>query len=174
MFNNNEYFLHSSKNFINIFSIKSSYYKIYYFLIVVFIIITENTTFAYENNSLSIYNNSNAFVEQQSSEDNQISWVIWKIIVILIASLLAIITGVGNLLVVQAFRINKQLRTISNYFLLSLAVADLTIGFISIPIYTAYFVANKWLLGPFICDLWLCIDVRLYYYIQFRLAQELL
>jgi hypothetical protein len=148
MFNYNEYF-HRFKNYIFIYSL----------IVFVFLI---NKTFA---EILSINDHHQNLSETNSTVyfrlyNDEFNWNIWKIIIIFIAILLALITGVGNLLVVQAFRINKQLRTISNYFLLSLAIADLTIGFVSIPIFTAYFVANKWLLGPIICDLWLCIDVR--------------
>ena len=35
-----------------------------------------------------------------------------------------------------SFKIDKQLQTISNYFLFSLAVADLIIGAISVPLFT--------------------------------------
>ena len=164
MFNRNEYF----QFFINNFLLNNSSY---YSLIVLFIIINKKFTFAEillknDQNSSEIvnYNNTTIYIQIENINNDKFNWNIWKIILIFIATLLALITGFGNLLVIQAFRINKQLRTISNYFLLSLAVADLTIGFVSIPIFTAYFVANKWLLGPIICDLWLCIDVSLFYF----------
>jgi hypothetical protein len=53
----------------------------------------------------------------------------------IVVALLAAFTIGGNLLVIIAFRIDKQLQTITNYFLLSLAVADLAIGIISMPKY---------------------------------------
>ena len=40
----------------------------------------------------------------------------------------ALVTTLGNLMVMISFKVDKQLRTISNYFLFSLAVADITIG----------------------------------------------
>lgn len=57
-----------------------------------------------------------------------------------------------------SFKIDKQLQTISNYFLFSLAIADLIIGVISIPIFTVNFIMREWPFGPMICDAWLAID----------------
>jgi muscarinic acetylcholine receptor M3 len=111
--------------------------------------------------NVSDYTENDALVNATTLFDNSIgftSWNAWKIILVFIAFSLAMITIIGNVLVLESFRVNKQLRTISNYFLFSLAIADLTIGLISIPIYTAYFITEKWLLGPFVCDMWLSID----------------
>ena len=41
----------------------------------------------------------------------------------------------GNVLVVAAFRFNRRLRTINNTFLVGLAVSDLLVGLISIPLW---------------------------------------
>ncbi|XP_077407878.1 muscarinic acetylcholine receptor M1 isoform X2 [Vanacampus margaritifer] len=56
------------------------------------------------------------------------------------------------------WQINKALKTVNNYYLLSLAFADLTIGTLSMNLYTTYIIMNQWALGPVICDLWLAID----------------
>ena len=53
---------------------------------------------------------------------------------------------------------NKALKTVNNYYLLSLAFADLTIGTLSMNLYTTYIIMDQWALGPVICDLWLAID----------------
>ena len=51
-------------------------------------------------------------------------------------------------MVMISFKMDKQLQTISNYFLFSLAVADLIIGLISMPLNTVYMIQgvnnNKW------------------------------
>ncbi|KAH9421577.1 Muscarinic acetylcholine receptor M5 [Dermatophagoides pteronyssinus] len=60
--------------------------------------------------------------------------------------------------IMVAFKIDRQLQTISNYFLLSLAVADFLIGFISMPLSLIYIVVDGWPLGYSICDIWLAID----------------
>ena len=80
------------------------------------------------------------------------------ILISLVVAILAVVTIIGNLLVIIAFKIEKQLQTISNYFLLSLAVADLTIGLVSMPLFTMYLVIGHWPLGSLFCDIWLSID----------------
>ncbi|KAF4532731.1 hypothetical protein B566_EDAN011923, partial [Ephemera danica] len=75
-----------------------------------------------------------------------------------IAGALSIITVVGNIMVMVSFKIDKQLQTISNYFLFSLAVADFAIGLISMPLFTVYTLMGYWPLGATICDTWLALD----------------
>ena len=71
---------------------------------------------------------------------------------------LSLITSGGNLLVIVSFKMDVQLQTVSNYFLLSLSVADLTIGLVSMPLYSVYLLMNYWPLGPIVCDAWLSLD----------------
>ncbi|XP_041814323.1 adenosine receptor A2b-like [Chelmon rostratus] len=46
---------------------------------------------------------------------------------------IAFLSAVGNLLVCAAVGFNRKLRTVTNYFLVSLAVADICVGAIAIP-----------------------------------------
>jgi len=64
-----------------------------------------------------------------------------------IAALLSVATSGGNLLVIAAFRVDSQLQRVSNYFLLSLAVADFAIGAVSMPLFTVYLLLGRWPLG---------------------------
>lgn len=80
------------------------------------------------------------------------------ILIAFLAGLLSVITIVGNLMVMISFKLDKQLQTISNYFLLSLAIADFSIGVISMPLFTMYMLYDHWPLGTFICDTWLAFD----------------
>uniref|UniRef100_UPI0037E77DB3 muscarinic acetylcholine receptor M1 n=1 Tax=Semicossyphus pulcher TaxID=241346 RepID=UPI0037E77DB3 len=84
---------------------------------------------------------------------------VWQVIIIVfLTGSLSLVTVVGNILVLVSFKINKALKTVNNYYLLSLAMADLTIGTLSMNLYTTYIIMDQWALGPVVCDLWLAID----------------
>lgn len=84
---------------------------------------------------------------------------VWQVIIIvLLTGSLSLVTIIGNILVVVSFKINKQLKTVNNYYLLSLAFADLIIGILSMNLYTTYIIMGRWALGNWACDLWLAID----------------
>nr|XP_055043117.1 muscarinic acetylcholine receptor M5b [Misgurnus anguillicaudatus] len=75
-----------------------------------------------------------------------------------VSAVVSLITIVGNVLVMLSFKVNSQLKTVNNYYLLSLAFADLIIGVFSMNLYTSYILMGYWSLGHVACDLWLAID----------------
>ncbi|XP_078261193.1 muscarinic acetylcholine receptor M3 isoform X2 [Rhinoraja longicauda] len=101
----------------------------------------------------------NASVIGNSTADPLGGHTVWQVILIVFfTSILSLVTIIGNILVMVAFKVNKQLKTVNNYFLLSLAFADLIIGVISMNLYTTYIIMDRWALGNVVCDLWLATD----------------
>lgn len=84
---------------------------------------------------------------------------LWEVISIAtVSAIVSLITIVGNVLVMLSFKVNSQLKTVNNYYLLSLAAADLIIGVFSMNLYTSYILMGYWALGNIACDLWLAVD----------------
>ncbi|XP_071080029.1 muscarinic acetylcholine receptor M1-like [Haliotis cracherodii] len=113
--------------------------------------ISDNFTFDY-------YNSTNFTDPSNSTATGPLFSTLEVVVISIVVSVLCVLTAGGNLLVIIAFKVEKQLQTVSNYFLLSLAVADFTIGVVSMPFYTVYLVMGYWPLGPEMCDIWLSLD----------------
>ena len=112
-----------------------------------------NVTLVTQNQANESFNHST----YDYADDSQ-NAPLWKTILVIVATSLSLVTVIGNIMVMVSFKIDKQLQTISNYFLFSLAVADFAIGLFSMPLFTVYTVLGYWPLGPHICDTWLALD----------------
>ncbi|CAF1284122.1 unnamed protein product [Adineta steineri] len=84
---------------------------------------------------------------------------VWLLILIAIfGSVTSVLTVLGNILVILAFFLDRQIRQPTNYFILSLSVSDFLIGLLSMPLLTTYIYAKDWPLNAIICDIWLSLD----------------
>ncbi|KPP63605.1 muscarinic acetylcholine receptor M5-like [Scleropages formosus] len=101
----------------------------------------------------------NSTVSGNASDIHVITHSLWEVITIAtVSAVVSLITIIGNVLVMISFKVNSQLKTVNNYYLLSLAFADLIIGVFSMNLYTSYILMGYWSLGSLACDLWLAVD----------------
>lgn len=77
------------------------------------------------------------------------------------AHIIVFISGlVGNALVCVAVFRNTSMRTVTNYFIVNLAVADFLVILICLPPTVIWDVTNTWFLGETLCKIVLYFQVR--------------
>ncbi|XP_076462001.1 LOW QUALITY PROTEIN: alpha-1A adrenergic receptor-like [Babylonia areolata] len=107
--------------------------------------------------------------EVTGSDDNNVTWsagdwaevddVARAAVVGTILMAMVLCTVVGNVMVLLAVFVNSHLRSTTNYFIVNLAIADLLLGTMVLPLSASLEVFKKWLFGPVVCDIWAAIDV---------------
>lgn len=84
----------------------------------------------------------------------------WEALLTIFAlTLIILMTVVGNILVILSVFTHRPLRIVQNFFIVSLAVADLTVAILVMPLNVAYSIIGKWLFGIHVCKMWLTSDV---------------
>lgn len=83
-----------------------------------------------------------------------------KIIIGVMLAMITAVTVMGNTLVVIAVCVVKKLRQPSNYLLVSLAVADLSVAIVVMPfVIVTDLTGGKWLFGDLFCNIFIGMDV---------------
>ncbi|XP_023257136.1 5-hydroxytryptamine receptor 2B [Seriola lalandi dorsalis] len=100
-----------------------------------------------------------ALLGTNSSRSGEESGVELKWAALLIVMVIIPTIG-GNILVILAVSLERKLQNATNYFLMSLAVADLLVGLLVMPIALVTVLYNSgWPLPEFLCPIWLFLDV---------------
>ncbi|CAM5142104.1 alpha-1D adrenergic receptor [Chelonia mydas] len=66
---------------------------------------------------------------------------------------------VGNILVILSVACNRHLQTVTNYFIVNLAIADLLLSTTVLPFSATLEVLGSWAFGRIFCDIWAAVDV---------------
>jgi hypothetical protein len=72
-------------------------------------------------------------------------------ILIFIYSSVFLVGLVGNFIVIYFVLVYKRMQTMTNKFITNLALADLLVIFICIPVTVSHLVFNQWMLGKYMC-----------------------
>ncbi|XP_065652488.1 alpha-1A adrenergic receptor [Hydra vulgaris] len=107
---------------------------------------------SYENSTIPARMNDHTTLSQQ-----QVYWYTTSLYIIILKSLyllLCFFLGIiGNLLVIIAIFKYTKLQTVTNFFILNLAITDFMFSAYGIPFIFVTTIAKRWLLGNVVCEL---------------------
>lgn len=116
----------------------------------------------HHNYSGAASNNSALSTTSAPLEAPESPYEVWaQVIIAIILGALILFTIIGNSLVCISVGIVKRLQTPSNLLIVSLAVADLLVAILVMPLSATLQIYRAWVLGPSICDIWTTTDVLL-------------
>ena len=76
-----------------------------------------------------------------------------RVILILLFTIIIIVSVIGNLLVIVTFIVNQNMRSVTNIFILSLAISDLFVILVTAPINMSTAINKFWTMSSFACKL---------------------
>ncbi|XP_004752851.1 5-hydroxytryptamine receptor 1B [Mustela putorius furo] len=83
----------------------------------------------------------------------------WKVLLAVLLALITLATTLSNAFVIATVYRTRKLHTPANYLIASLAVTDLLVSILVMPISTMYTVTGRWTLGQVVCDFWQSSDI---------------
>ncbi|XP_030066286.1 5-hydroxytryptamine receptor 2C [Microcaecilia unicolor] len=114
------------------------------------------------NNSLTLNQSLPTIDPLNTSEVQEVSRTSltdknWPALLILV---IIVLTIGGNILVIMAVSLEKKLQNATNYFLMSLAVADMLVGILVMPVSLITILYDyAWPLPDKLCPIWISLDV---------------
>lgn len=103
---------------------------------------------------------SDANLFYSSLLDTHLALPQWEALLAITSTTVIILgTIVGNVLVIISVFTHTPLKITPNFFIVSLAAADLTVSICVLPLNVAYMVVGKWIFGSVLCKIWLTSDV---------------
>lgn len=77
----------------------------------------------------------------------------------IVLGVITMATVVGNIFVIAAILLDRNLRSVANFLVASLAVADLMVAALVMPMAAVNEISGRWFLGRKLCDVWISFDV---------------
>ncbi|XP_030376296.1 octopamine receptor [Scaptodrosophila lebanonensis] len=84
-----------------------------------------------------------------------------KAIAVAFFLLLILATVIGNTLVILAVLTTRRLRTVTNCFVMNLAITDWLVGTCVMPPAVVLYITGSWRFGWILCDIWVSLDILL-------------
>lgn len=102
---------------------------------------------------------NDSFTTNSSIVDESAESVAYQISLAVILSIITLATTLSNAFVIATISQSKKLQTPANFLIASLAVTDLLVSILVMPICVLYTVIHTWTLGQIVCDIWLSSDI---------------
>ncbi|XP_066521610.1 5-hydroxytryptamine receptor 2A isoform X2 [Hoplias malabaricus] len=103
---------------------------------------------------------ANGSMYNSSEDGNASAGSMPKNWVALLIVLAIIVTVTGNILVIMAVSLERKLQNATNYFLMSLAITDMLLGLLVMPVAMVTILYDyKWPFPPALCPIWIYLDV---------------
>ncbi|EFN87040.1 Octopamine receptor beta-1R [Harpegnathos saltator] len=95
-----------------------------------------------------------------TEEQREIEYVLLLTVKALVMGFIILCALFGNLLVIVSVMRHRKLRVITNYFVVSLALADMLVALFAMTFNASVELSGgRWLFGYFMCDVWNSLDV---------------
>ncbi|CAG5922060.1 alpha-1A adrenergic receptor [Menidia menidia] len=85
--------------------------------------------------------------------------VVKAVILGLVLGVFILFGVVGNILVILSVVCHRHLRTVTHYFIVNLAVADLLLSSTVLPFSAIFEILDRWVFGRVFCNVWAAVDV---------------
>lgn len=95
----------------------------------------------------------------RSAADNQWPDVLVLCVKSIIFSTIIVGAVLGNALVIISVQRNRKLRVITNYFVVSLAMADMLVALCAMTFNASVELSGRWMFGSFMCNVYNSLDV---------------
>ncbi|XP_036598007.1 5-hydroxytryptamine receptor 1A [Trichosurus vulpecula] len=110
------------------------------------------------NQSNSTTSSDSPYDRGNSTDFSDVTFGYQVVTSVLLGSLI-LCAVIGNACVVAAIVLERSLQNVANYLIGSLAVTDLMVSVLVLPMAALYQVLNKWTLGQVTCDIFISLDV---------------
>ncbi|XP_061175915.1 alpha-2B adrenergic receptor-like [Saccostrea echinata] len=98
-------------------------------------------------------------MNQSSSPNTDETNVHWsKIVLGVFLYLIVLVTIFGNILVLVAVKSNKRLQTVFNFYVVNLALTDVSVAVTAMSFYTLDNILGYWPFGRIMCGVWIFFD----------------
>ncbi|KAG6940959.1 5-hydroxytryptamine receptor 1A [Chelydra serpentina] len=109
---------------------------------------------------MDVANNTTSPTDQSSARGQGAAVTLsYQLLTSLFLGTLILCALLGNACVIAAIALERSLQNVANYLIGSLAVTDLMVSVLVLPMAALYQVLNKWTLGQVTCDIFISLDV---------------